>query len=404
MKKLHRHLIAEVVAGLNAILLDGKSADTVVAQALHSHPKWGSRDRRLYANHVYEVVRHFRWACYLADSEQLDKVWAAWFMTREGEALPEEFAAGLDLSQILTRAAAPVATGIRESFPAWLDERCEATYGDSWPGLAAKLNQPAEIYLRVNRLRATTAEVAHRLLGEGIGTFPVLGAPDALQLAERKPLVNSPTWRAGWFEIQDAGSQSIAPFLEAAADQTVIDACAGAGGKTLHLAALMRNKGRLISLDVSSAKLTELETRCRRNGVLIHEPHVIGTETLTKLRLSADRVLLDVPCSGTGVIRRKADTKWHLNPSEIERLAALQQDILERYSEMVRPGGSLVYATCSLLPEENQQQVQRFLASHGQLWRLTAERWVRPDMEGWDGFYMARLQRCAEADTRNLVA
>lgn len=393
MVKLHRHLIAAVIAGLKEIFHEGKPADVVVAHALHSHPKWGSRDRRQFAEQVYEIVRHYRYACYLAGSEELDHVWAAWLMAREGTALPEEFTVGLEFYEIMDRANAEVPVGIRESIPEWMDVMCQAAYGAEWEGLAKKLNEPAEVYLRVNRLRASVAEVANRLKGEGVETLPVEGAPDALQLAVRKPLQNSPTWRAGWCEIQDAGSQLIAPFLDPAPNQIVIDACAGAGGKTLHLAALMRNRGRLISMDVSEAKLAELENRNRRNGVLIGESHSIEPETLKQFEGIADRLLLDVPCSGTGVLRRKPDTKWRLTAAEVERLIKLQASILQDYSAMVKPGGALVYATCSILPQENSEQIQRFLANNGTTWELAAEQLLRPDTHNWDGFYMAKLIR-----------
>ena len=343
----------------------------------------------------YEIVRHYRWACHLADATELPKVWAAWWMTREQAQLPEEFAAGLTLEFVQERSEMQVPLAVRESIPDWLDERCRAAYGADWEALAHALNQPAEVYLRANRIRASVAEVRQNLQEEGIESATVAGAEDALQLQNRRPLQNSGTWRSGWCEIQDAGSQQIAPFLKVAPGQVVIDGCAGAGGKSLHLAALMRNQGRLIGLDVVPAKLRELETRARRNGVLIAETQLLDDEwsQIAKLDKHADRVLLDVPCSGTGVLRRKPDTKWRLTADEADRLVELQSRILKAYSVMVKPGGKLVYATCSILPEENEQQVERFLTAQGGAWKLDDQRWLRPDVEGWDGFYMARLQR-----------
>jgi 16S rRNA (cytosine967-C5)-methyltransferase len=175
----------------------------------------------------------------------------------------------------------------------------------------------------------------------------------------------------------------------------VIDGCAGAGGKTLHLAALMRNQGRLVAMDVVPTKLRELENRARRNGVLIVETQLLdeaGTQ-VKNFHAHADRVLLDVPCSGTGVLRRKPDTKWRLTEDEVARLVTLQARILKDYSAMVKPGGKLVYATCSILPQENEQQITAFLMQSEGAWKLDEQRSVRPDVEGWDGFYLARLQR-----------
>ncbi len=395
MVKLHRHLVAAIHTALAEIFTDGLPAERVVATALQGHPKWGSRDRRQFAEHVYELVRHQRWASHLAGSSDWPQVWAAWLMHREMAQLDEPFAVGLTLESVQARAAESVPLAVRESFPDWLDAFGSAAYAADWPLLAHALNQPAEVYLRVNRLRATAAEVRQNLQEEGIETTIVPGALDALQLQTRRPLQNTSMWRMGWCEVQDAGSQQIAPFLHLAPGQTVVDGCAGAGGKALHLAALMRNQGRIIALDVVARKLQELETRARRNGVTIIETQLLDEtwSALTTLTAQADRVLLDVPCSGTGVIRRKPDTKWRLTAAEITRLTALQTRILKAYSVMVRPGGMLVYATCSILPQENEQQIATFLASENGAWKLAESRHLRPDHEGWDGFYMARLER-----------
>ncbi len=395
MVKLHRHLVAAVWAGLEEIFTLGTGAERVVAQALQGHPKWGSRDRRQFAEQVYEIVRHHRWACHLAGDTARPKVWAAWWMFRQQEPLAEEFAGELTLEMINERAAEDVPLAIKESLPEWLAQAGAAAYGDAWPQLAHALNQPAQVYVRANRLRASVTEVRQNLQEEGVETIVVAGADDALQMEGRRPLQNSGTWRMGWCEIQDAGSQQIAPFLKVSPGQMVIDGCAGAGGKALHLAALMRNQGRLIAMDVVPNKLRELETRARRNGVLITETQLLDAEwsQIGKFHDQADRVLLDVPCSGTGVLRRKPDTKWRLTEAEVSRLVELQASILRAYSAMVKPGGKLVYATCSILPQENEQQVAAFLTQQDGAWKLDAERWVRPDVDGWDGFYMARLQR-----------
>ncbi len=393
MSKLHRHLITSVFTALDAIMHEGQSAEVVVGRALLAHQKWGSRDRRQFAEHVYELVRHWRWAGHLADSEETEAKWAAWWMLTNAQSLPEEFAAGLNFETVQARATLPVSLAVRESLPDWLEAKGAAAYGEAWPAMARNLNAPADVFLRVNRLRAGLPQTAARLLEEGIETEPVEGAPDALRLKVRRPLQQSATFRTGWCEIQDAGSQQIAPFLKISPGQCVVDACAGAGGKTLHLAALMRNQGRLVAMDVHASKLSELETRARRNGVLICETQPISPETLAKWTSQADRVLLDVPCSGLGVLRRKADTKWRLTESTLAELETLQARILREYSPMVKPGGKLVYATCSILPQENEQQVQAFLQEQAGAWELEDQRWIRPGDQGWDGFYMARLVR-----------
>ena len=192
--------------------------------------------------------------------------------------------------------------------------------------------------------------------------------------------------------MQDASSQLVAPFTQVKAGMTVIDTCAGAGGKSLHLAAQMENKGRLYSMDTEEAKLTELDKRTKRAGCRIVTPLLIQEQELNELNGRADVVLIDAPCSGLGVLRRKPDSKWKLNPERIEELKKLQQQILDDYQLMLKPGGALVYVTCSILPSENEKQIEQFLAKNSGKYTLEEERKVMPS-EGFDGFYMARLRK-----------
>ena len=172
----------------------------------------------------------------------------------------------------------------------------------------------------------------------------------------------------------------------------VIDACAGAGGKSLHLAALMQNKGKILALDVHTNKLEQLRKRAKRAGIDIIETRLIeGTKTIKRLVNSADALLLDVPCSGLGVLRRNPDSKWKLKPERLLELQDLQKKLLRDYSQMLKVGGRMVYATCSILPSENQRQVQDFLSQHKNF-ELLAEKTLRPDIEGYDGFYFASLK------------
>jgi 16S rRNA (cytosine967-C5)-methyltransferase len=216
--------------------------------------------------------------------------------------------------------------------------------------------------------------------------------PDALSLGKRVNLRNHEYYKQGFFEIQDAGSQAIAPFLQAEPGMYVIDACAGGGGKTLHLAALMQNKGHIVALDVEEKKLTNLETRAQRAGAQIVETCRISDVAITRLQNKADRLLLDVPCSGLGVLKRNPDAKWKLTIMEIERVRKIQQSILEQYPVMLKKKGIMVYATCSILPSENSEQVRRFLENHPQEFELLEEKQIWPS-EGYDGFYMARIQK-----------
>jgi len=192
--------------------------------------------------------------------------------------------------------------------------------------------------------------------------------------------------------LQDASSQRVALFLDVNEKMRVIDACAGGGGKTLHIAALMKNTGHIIAMDTEQWKLDELKRRARRASATNIEPRLIdSSKVIKRLYDTADRVLLDVPCSGLGVLRRNPDAKWKLNLEFIERVKKLQYEILDRYSRMVKLHGKLVYATCSILHSENQLQVNLFLEQHKNF-KLEEEKQIFPS-EGFDGFYMARMYR-----------
>jgi 16S rRNA (cytosine967-C5)-methyltransferase len=195
------------------------------------------------------------------------------------------------------------------------------------------------------------------------------------------------------FEVQDAASQLIAPFLRVAPGMRVVDACAGAGGKTLHLAAMMKNKGRIIAMDVEALKLEELQKRAKRAGVSnLEVKRIESSKTIKRLENSADRLLLDVPCSGLGVLKRNPDAKWKLSPEFIENVKELQQHILQDYCNMLKKDGLMVYSTCSILPSENEQQVENFLAQHGDKFELIDQKHAWPT-DGFDGFYMALLRK-----------
>ena len=212
-------------------------------------------------------------------------------------------------------------------------------------------------------------------------------------LVERKNVFLTDVFKKGLFEVQDASSQLVAPFLDVKPGQKVIDTCAGAGGKTLHLASLMENKGQIIAMDIYGHKLAELKKRAKRDGAHNIETRTIeGTKAIKKLKGKADRVLIDAPCSGIGVLKRNPDSKWKLNADFLDRIRKTQAEILDQYASMVKPGGKMVYATCSILPSENENQVKAFLKNHTDF-RLTKDKKVSPAASGFDGFYMALLEK-----------
>lgn len=405
--KLHFHLIAQIIRSLRDIFVDRRYADKVVEYAFKKHPKWGSRDRKLFAEAVYEIVRHWRWYWHLAGlpdaehsqpeaitEERLWHVWGAYWLMADNELPFFDEVSHVRRGAIMERAKEEVSPALRASVPEWMDQRMTQELGSAWPAIRETLNTPADVYLRVNTLKTDRRSLKTRLAQDGFITETLKDIPSALQMKQRYNVFGLAAFKEGLFEVQDASSQRVAPFLEVEPGMKVVDACAGAGGKTLHMAALMQNKGKIIALDVHDWKLAELRKRAARAGMDVAETRLIeGTKTLKRLQGFADRLLLDVPCSGLGVLRRNPDAKWKLSPAEISRLVEEQQDILRRYSAMVKPGGKMVYATCSILPSENEQQVQRFLADHGQDWTLEEEMKINPAETGHDGFYAARLQR-----------
>ena len=214
-------------------------------------------------------------------------------------------------------------------------------------------------------------------------------------MSERSNVFVTNAFKEGLFEVQDASSQLVAKFLDVQPGMKVVDTCAGAGGKTLHLAALMQNKGNLIAMDIYVSKLKKLKVRARRNGVHNVDIKVIdSSKPIKKLYHKADRVLIDAPCSGLGVLKRNPDDKWKLSPEFFERIKKTQKEIMQQYSKMVKPGGKLVYATCSILPSENQDQVHEFLASEsGKDFIFVKDKRILAHESGFDGFYMALLQK-----------
>ncbi len=393
--KLHFHLIQKIVEVLDQIFLEHKYADKILEKTFKSNRQLGARDRKFFAETVYEIIRHYRYYSEIMKSEESFDLVVAHLVKTRGD-LPDwiEFAE-FDFEKIKSRFKYKYDDQVLHSYPDWLHKLGQQEFGAEWLELMKALNQQAQVYLRANTLKITREELQAELLKEEIEANPVPGFESALVLKERKNVFITQCFKKGFFEVQDASSQLIAPLLGVAAGQRVVDACAGAGGKTLHLAALMKNKGKIIAMDIHEWKLKELKKRTARDGVDIVETKIIeSTKTVKRLEENFDRVLLDVPCSGLGVLRRNPDSKWKLSMDEINRLIELQKDILTDYSKMCKPGGSMVYATCSILNRENEEQVKWFLNSEaGKSWELIKEIRVWPHKEGFDGFYGALLQR-----------
>ena len=391
--KLHNNTIRGVHTALEAIFEQGHYADKVIERTLKSNPKWGAKDRSFIAETTYEMVRWWRLVNFLSPSKDpWDLFGTYWLM--QGNELPdwEEFAR-LQPEKIRGKYENITDPGLLESIPEWLQTLGSQELGEKWEAEIHALNEEAEVVLRVNTLKTTRERLKNRLEADGIRSYLVKGYPDALVLEERQNVFRHPSFKEGLFEVQDASSQLVAAALQVEPGMRVIDACAGAGGKSLHLAALMGNKGKVISMDVEEWKLQQAKLRARRNGVSIFEPKIIeGSKTIKRLKESADRLLLDVPCSGLGVLRRNPDTKWKLSLESLEKVQKTQQELLQAYPSMLKKGGQLVYATCSILPSENEEQIKKFLASEaGKDFELIEDRKVLAQESGFDGFYIARL-------------
>lgn len=393
--KLYRNLCEAVIAGLQEIFDEKKYADKVIEKILKSNPRWGARDRRFIAETIYDIVRWYRLFRELSKAEENEywKLLAVWCLWNKTEFPDWEEMKGVDRKKVLARyEEVKSERKIRESIPDWLDELGEKEIGANWTNELEALNESAAVVLRTNTLKISRHELQLQLEEEEIITEAPMEFPDGLLLEQRQNIFTRQAFKDGLFEVQDAGSQLIAPFLQVKPGMRVVDACAGAGGKALHLAALMNNQGRIIAMDTEEWKLTELKKRARRAGVGNIETRVIeSSKTIKRLENSADRLLLDVPCSGLGVLKRNPDAKWKLTPDFIDRVRELQQHILQDYSNIIKAGGVLVYSTCSLLPSENEEQVKKFLQANSNF-ELEEEKSFMPS-EGFDGFYMARIKR-----------
>ncbi|WP_234401363.1 RsmB/NOP family class I SAM-dependent RNA methyltransferase [Pseudoalteromonas sp. T1lg23B] len=396
-----RQCVETQIIALEQIMFTEQYADKVIERSLAEQPYWDLSTRHVFVTQTYDIIRWWRKLAFAlsgSDEVQPTSIWHMWgaYKLLDGGSLPQwPELDGLSL-QHLEENLAKASDAQLSSYPDWLWQRAERELAEQWPNVAQGLNMPAKAYLRVNTLKAETHKVQHALNEENIVTA-ALALEHALEVTQHGHLFKSKAFSQGWFEMQDAGSQQIAPLLDLKPGLRVADACAGAGGKSLHIAALMQNKGYILSMDIHQHKLDALKKRAKRSGVHMLETRVIkNSKTIKRLKDKFDRVLLDVPCSGTGVLRRNPDAKWHIKNQNIDSLRELQSEILQRYSQMCKPGGRVVYATCSILPSENQQQVQAFLANNPQF-KLVEELHLLPGINSeFDGFYGAALERISD--------
>ena len=393
--KLHKTLLNGIATALSQIFNENRYSDKVLERLFKQNKQWGSRDRKFVAEAVYDIVRYYRLLSHLAESK--NNFWfitAVYLVLKEIELpdWPEFKHVNKQLIQNKFNEAKSN-FALFQSYPDNINELCIKEVGNEiWEREAAAMNEIAEVVIRVNTLKTNSKKLQEELAKDDIESYTIQHVPNALGLKKRSNIFSNRNFKDGLFELQDSGSQEIGLYTGAEPKQTVIDACAGAGGKSLQLAALMQNKGRIFSMDVTQWKLDELNKRAKRAGVHNLETRLIeGSKTISALKDKADLLLLDVPCSGLGVLKRNPDTKWKFSKETFDKTNALQQQILSDYAVMVKSGGTLVSSTCSILPSENREQVNTFLQNNN-IFEFVDDRTIYPS-EGYDGFYMCKLKR-----------
>ncbi|MGZ3183049.1 MAG: RsmB/NOP family class I SAM-dependent RNA methyltransferase [Telluria sp.] len=413
--RLHPSVLTHTEETLREVLRFTSPADAVISRYFKEHPKLGGRERGAIAEAVYAVLRNktfYTDVCGsgagmrrlailgLADTVGVDAI--AGLADEE-----REFA-----TSVLQVDRALLPPQKRSNMPSWLYDKLVAQYGqEEAEVLADALNKPAPLDLRVNALKAAREDVIAELAKAPIAAEATPYSPLGLRVLKKPALQNLPLFKEGAIEVQDEGSQVLAQIVGAKRGEMVVDFCAGAGGKTLALGAAMRNTGRLYAFDVSEKRLAKLKPRLARSGLSNVHPVQIAHEKDVKIKRLAgkvDRVLVDAPCSGLGTLRRNPDVKWRQPPEVVEEMHAKQVAILDGAARLLKGGGRLVYATCSLLDEENDRVVEEFLASHPDfalvpMPQVLAEQKIALDTGDYlkllphrhqtDGFFAAVLER-----------
>ncbi|MDO9596271.1 MAG: RsmB/NOP family class I SAM-dependent RNA methyltransferase [Azoarcus sp.] len=419
---ISRGLIIQTTQVLGTVLSFEHPADAVLSRHFRENRDLGHRDRGFIAETVYGIVRRLRWLRRLAGANATPRqLLLAWLARGEGWPMRqfEGLASATERTWIETIKSATLEEGTlaeRADLPDWLADRLLGSYDEAaLLQLAHGLNRSAPLDLRVNLLKTDRDTLLARLREEGFGAERSTLSPQGVRLDGKPALQKHPLFLDGSFEVQDQGSQLLGLLVQPKRGELVIDFCAGAGGKTLQLGAMMRSTGRLYAFDVSEKRLAKLKPRMARAGLSNVHPVLIAHENDAKVKRlagKADRVLVDAPCSGLGTLRRNPDLKWRQTPESVDEMVAKQGAILSAAARLVKPGGRLVYATCSLLAEENDGVVDAFLATHPGFKAVSAKEVLErqgvtlaigerlrlsPNEHDTDGFFAAVLERTADA-------
>jgi len=414
---------------LDAILDESRPADGVIAAYFRGRKFFGAKDRRAVSDQIWRILRHrarLSWAlgteqvsgrllvaADLAqhDKKHIDAISGLFSGSLHG---PHPFAPNERrmVQQAASRDPADAPREIKLEMPDWLTEKFDAAFGARADAELAALQGEAPLDIRANILKTSRDAVLAELTAEKLKAAPTLLSPMGVRITGRTTLGNHDGFKDGRFEVQDEGSQLVSMLADAQAGQSVIDLCAGAGGKTLAIAAAMKNTGRIIACDVSVKRLERAKLRLRRAGVHNATLRVLETNDkwIKRQGESFDRVVIDAPCSGTGSWRRHPDARWRFTPDALTNLTTTQDALLDQAAPLVKPGGRIVYITCSMLPDENQERVTAFLARHpnfkiapvGDVWKnvlgTTAPTdkdtlTLTPASHNTDGFFVALLER-----------
>jgi 16S rRNA (cytosine967-C5)-methyltransferase len=415
--KVQAHQLDAAVEALRRVLAFERPADAVLSQFFREQRGLGQRDRAFVAESVFGVLRVKRSIDILVGAAPPRQMLLAHLARNAGQSVRE-------LSPVLRQGEAEWLAGIKAKsagepplavaaeLPDWVVEALRPRHSEGEIlALGRALQQPAPLDVRVNTLRSDRDTVLRELAADGIACAPTPYSPVGIRIQGRPALNRHPLFLGGAIEVQDEGSQLLAYLVAPRRNELVVDFCAGAGGKSLQLGAMMQSRGRVYAFDISAARLARLAPRLKRSGLSNLHPQQIRGENDTKVKRLAgkiDRVLVDAPCSGLGTLRRNPDLKWRQSPQSVAELAAKQTAILRAAARLLKPGGRLVYATCSLLAEENQQVVESFLSGHPEFSQLDCAELLRqqripldtgrelklwPPTLAMDGFFAAALAR-----------
>ena len=405
--RLHRNISFGITSGLRKTLVNQIPASDVIRKILKSNSKWGARDRKIIAKIFYEIIRQKRLikgalGIEYQKSEMTFLYLIAGWMILNGFTLPnwEEFK-HINIENVKKKAI--ILMEIRKfkySIPDWLDEMGINSFGEKiWNSEIKALNQPAKLIIRVNTIIVSVDELKLLLKKKyQIETKKINKYDDALIFDNHRSLQDIKEYQNGFFEVQDANSQAIVPWLKPEPGKYYIDSCAGAGGKSLHLASLTNDKAEIMSLDIRQSKLNILKKRALRNRIKsIRTKFLKSQDEINDIKGNADGLLIDAPCSGLGVLKRNPETKWLINEKQIKEIVLVQENILLSYSKLVKEGGFLVYATCSIFPVENRNQIEKFLKTdQGLKFQFDVDKTYFSHNSGFDGFYCARLVKKCE--------